>query len=83
MKLKGVYTGFTLSVCPSGDRIISALYLQQYLNNIYTSYQATLGGVSSVKFILKYKNLKFCPFLKFVTDFVMFLLGIQYESIVG
>ena len=29
-KLKGGYTGFTLSVCPSVDRIMSALYLQQY-----------------------------------------------------
>ena len=39
-----LYTGFTLSVCPSVDRIVSALYLQQYLSNqfyICTSYQAT------------------------------------------
>ena len=28
--LKGGYTGFTLSVCPSVDIIVSALYLQQY-----------------------------------------------------
>ena len=38
-----------LSVCPSVDRIVSALYLQQYssdLFHIYTSYQATSEGVS-------------------------------------
>ena len=29
-KLKGGYTGFILSVCPSVDRIMSVLYLQQY-----------------------------------------------------
>ena len=33
MKLKGGYTGFTLSVCPSG--IVSALYLQQYSSDPY------------------------------------------------
>ena len=43
------YTGFTLSVCPSVDRIVSALYLQQYSLDpfhICTSYQATseVGG---------------------------------------
>ena len=56
-KLKGGYTGFTLSVfpsihlslCPSMDKIMSALYLQQRmldLFHIYTSYQATSEGVS-------------------------------------
>ena len=29
-KLKGGYTGFILSICLSGDRIMSALYFQQY-----------------------------------------------------
>ena len=29
-KLIGGYTGITLSVCPSVDRIVSALYLQEY-----------------------------------------------------
>ena len=51
-KLKGGYTGFTLPVCPSVDRIVSALYLQQYSSNpfhICTSYQATSEGVLRVK----------------------------------
>ena len=42
------YTGITLSVCPSVDRIVSALYIQQYLLDpfhICTSYQATSEGV--------------------------------------
>ena len=78
-KLKGGYTGFTLSVCPSVDRIVSALYLQQYSSDpfhICTSYQATSEGVSRVMFISKFKNLNFCNF-----DFVFFRLGIQYDSI--
>ena len=73
-KLKGGYTGFTLSVCtsvrlsvhlsisPSVDRILSALYLQQYSLDpfhICTSYQATPEGVSRVMFVSKFKNLKF------------------------
>ena len=40
-----------LSVCPSVDRIVSALYLQQYSSDpfhICTSYQATSEGVSRV-----------------------------------
>ena len=68
-KLKGVYTGFTLSrVCPSVDRIVSALYLQQYssdLFNICTSYQATSGDMSRVMLFFKFKI--FGEFLKFVT----------------
>ena len=43
-----------LSVFPSVDRIVSALYLQQYLSDpfhICTSYQTTLEGVSHVKFV--------------------------------
>ena len=58
-KLKGGYTGFTLSVCPSVDRMVSALYLQQYSLNpfhICTSYQATSEGVSRVMFVSKLKN---------------------------
>ena len=50
-KLKGGYTGITLSLCPSVDRIVSALYLQQYSSDpfhICTSYQATSEGVSRV-----------------------------------
>ena len=55
---KGVYwfhlvrPSARLSVCPSVDRIVSALYLQQYSSDpfhIWTSYQATSDGVSRVK----------------------------------
>ena len=51
-----------LSVCPSVDRIVSALYLQQYSSDpfhICTSYQATLEGVSRIMPVSKFKNLKF------------------------
>ena len=69
-KLKGGYTSITLSVCPSVrlsvcpsvDRIVSALYLQQYSSDpfhICTSYQATSEGVSNVMPVSKFKNLKF------------------------
>ena len=50
-----------LSVCPSVDRIVSALYLQQYSSDpfhICTSYQATSE-------VLKFWN--FGEFFKFVT----------------
>ena len=53
-------------VRPSVDRIVSALYLQQYLSDlfhIYTSYQATLEGVSRVKFVSQLENLKFWQIL--------------------
>ena len=61
-KLKGGYTGITLSVCPTVDRIVSALYLQQYSSDpfhICTSYQATSEGVLRVMPIQKFKNLTF------------------------
>ena len=51
-----------LSVCPSVDRIVSALYLQQYSLDpfhVCTSYQATSEGVSLVMPVSKFKNLKF------------------------
>ena len=51
-----------LSVCPSVDRIVSALYLQQYSSDpfhICTSYQTTSEGVSRVMPVSKFKNLKF------------------------
>ena len=73
------YTGFTLSVCPSVDRIVPALYLKQYFLDpfhICTSYQATSEGVSRVMFVPKLKNL----IQNF--DFVYFLLGIQFDSVV-
>ena len=50
------------SVCSSVDRIVSALYLQQYSwdpFHICTSCQATSEGVSRVMFVSKYNNLKF------------------------
>ena len=84
--LKGGYTGITLSVCPSVDRIVSALYLQQYSSDpfhICTSYQATSEGVSRVMPVSKLKNLKFWRIFKICNfDFVFFWLGIQYDSIV-
>ena len=86
-KLIGGYTGITLSVCPSVDRIVSALYLQQYSSDpfhICTSYQATSEGVSRVMPVSKFKNSKFWRiFLKICNfDFVIFWLGIQYDSMV-
>ena len=57
---KGVYwfhlvrLSVRLSVCPSVYRIVSALYLQQYLLDpfhICTSYEANSEGVSRVKFV--------------------------------
>ena len=69
---KGVYWYHLvrLSVCLSVDRIVSALYLQQYSSDpfhICTSYQATSEGVAcNVRLkIQKYKN--FGEFFKFVT----------------
>ena len=65
-KLKEGFTGFTLSVCPSVDRIVSALYLQQYSwdpFHICTSYQAISEGVSHVKFVSKLKKVKFWQIL--------------------
>ena len=82
-KLKG---GILVSPCPSVDRIVSALYLQQYSLDpfhICTSYQATSEGVWRVMPVSEFKNLKFwrifyiCNFY-----FVFFLLGIQYDSMV-
>ena len=75
-----------LSVCPSVDRIVSALCLQQYSSDpfhIYTSYQATSEGVSRVMPVWKFKNLKFWRiFLICNFDFVFFWLGIQYDPMV-
>ena len=86
MKLKGGYTGITLSVCPSVDRIVSALCLQQYSLDpfhICTSYQTTSEGVSRVMPLSKFKSLKFWGIFKiFNFDFVFFWLGIQYDSMV-
>ena len=49
-----------LSFCPSVDRIVSALYLQQYSSDpfhICTSYQATSERVSRVMPVSTLKNL--------------------------
>ena len=59
-----IYRAYTVLVspCPSVDRIVSALYLQQYSSDpfhICISYQATSEGVSHVMFVSKLKNLKF------------------------
>ena len=92
MKLKGVgcwvywFHLVRLSVRPSVDIIVSALYLQQYLPDpfhIYTSYQETSEGVSRLKFVSKFKYLKLWQILKICNfDFVLFWFGIQYVSIV-
>ena len=75
-----------LSVCPFVDRIVSALYLQQYSSDpfhICTSYQATSEGVSRVMPVSKFKYLKFWRIFKICNfDFVIFWLGIQYDSMV-
>ena len=57
--------GILVSPCPSVDRIVSALYLQEYSSDpfhICTSYQATSEGVSRVMPTSKFKNLKFWRF---------------------
>ena len=57
------------SVCPSVDRVVSALYLLQYSRDpfyMYTSCQAT-SGVSRVKVIQTAKNWSFGKLFKFVT----------------
>ena len=74
----GRYTGFTLSVYPSDDRIVSALYLLQYSPDplhIYTSYQAT-SCVWHVKFVFLIQIIWICNF-----DFVKFWREIQYELV--
>ena len=73
---KGVYWFHLvrLSVYPSVDRIVSALYLQQYSSDpfhICTSYQATSEGVSWVMFVSKLK--KYGEFFKFVSLTLIFL----------
>ena len=59
-------TGFTLSVCPSVDRIVSPLYLQQYSSDPLRicTYQATSEGVNLVS---KLKKRNFGKFFEFVT----------------
>ena len=82
----GILVGILVSPCLSVNRIVSALYLQQYSSDpfhICTSYQATSGDVSYVMFVSKFKNLKFCQILYMCNfHFVFFWLGIQYDSMV-
>ena len=84
-KLKGGYAGFTLSVCPSVDRVLSALYLQQYwldssdFAHLIKQFQKVCWVYS---LFLKFKNLKFLQSLLICNFFfVFFWLGIQYDSI--
>ena len=59
-----------MPVCPSVDRIVSTLYLQQYSSDpfhICTSYQAMWESVSCKMPVSKFKNSKFGEFFKFVT----------------
>ena len=73
-EVEGGYTGFTLSVhlsvcpsvqpsiCLSVDRIVSALYLQQYSSDpfhVCTYHQATSESVFCIMFVSKLENLKF------------------------
>ena len=57
-EVEGGYTDFTLSVCPSVDRIMYFLQYLLDLFHIYTSYQATIEGMSCVMlfFLLNNKN---------------------------
>ena len=73
------------SVRPSVDRIVSAPYIQQYLSDPFhmcTSYQANWEGVSRVKSASKFKNCNFWYILQICNFDCLFLLGIQYGSIV-
>ena len=88
MKLKGGYTGFTLSLRPSvhlwTESCLLCMYPQQFLLDpfhIYTSYQATSKGVWHVKLFAKFQNVNFWQIFEICNfDFVLFWLGIQYES---
>ena len=54
-----------LSVCPSVDKIVSALYPAQYQPDpfhVYTSYQAISEDVSHLKVIAKFPNLNCLAF---------------------
>ena len=68
-KLKGGYTGFTLCVCLIVRQWTETCLLcifNKYSSDpfhICTSYQATSEGVPRVKFVSKFKNLKFWQIL--------------------
>ena len=51
--------------------------------HIYSSYQATSEGVLHVQFLAKFQNLDFWQYFKICSfDFVLFWLGIWFESLV-
>ena len=71
-----------LSVCPSVDRIVSALYLQQYSwDPLHLAIlSSNLRRCVMCKICLK--NLKFWQILEICnSDFVFFWLAIQYDSV--
>ena len=91
---RGILVSRRPSVCspvcpfvrPSVDKIVSALYLPQFLPDPFhdcTSYQATSEGVSRVKVFVKFQNLNFWHFFGICNfDFVLLWHGIWYESII-
>ena len=77
-------TAFTLSIHPSVDRIMSALYLPQNLPDlfhVYRHYQPTPEGVSHVESCFVFSNLKICKicWTHYMTWHVMTTL--TYDSI--
>ena len=87
-EVEGGYTGFTLSsrlsICLSVDKIVSALYLLQYLLDsfhIYTSYQATSEGVSRVSFgkLFKFVTLNLSCFDWSIVCVIMGRRGVSSE----
>ena len=74
------------SVCPSVDRMVSALYLQQYLSDpfhISISYQATTEGVLHVLFLTKliYSNENYWILISDFTETCSTGSNWQYVSI--
>ena len=66
-----------LSICPSVDNIMSALYLPQYYPDpfhIHTSYQPTADGVSDANLFFTFQNLNFCQIF-LLHDFVHYVLA--------
>ena len=67
-EVEWVYTGFTMLVCPSVDRIVSGVYLPQYWPHsfhIYTAYQQTSESVLWFECCETFQNLNFRNFFKF------------------
>ena len=85
---EGGYAGITLSICPS-VRLWTESCLLCIFNNshqihfIFAHLIKQLKGVSRVMPVSKFKNLKFWLIFEICNfDFVFFLLGIQYDSMV-